>query len=105
MIYSDKLKDPRWQKKRLEILSRDDWTCQSCGNRRRTLHVHHILYNSNADPWDYKEIDLIVLCKICHEVWHFIYDKCDYDPLLISLVTDVYDKYYNRKVHELWDNE
>ncbi len=27
--YASKLKDPRWQKKRLEILQRDDFACQS----------------------------------------------------------------------------
>lgn len=26
--YAEKLKDPRWQKRRLEIFERDDWTCQ-----------------------------------------------------------------------------
>ena len=26
MSYSDKLKDPRWQRKRLEIFERDNWT-------------------------------------------------------------------------------
>jgi hypothetical protein len=25
--YSDKLKDPRWQKKRLQIMERDNWCC------------------------------------------------------------------------------
>lgn len=30
MTYSQKLRDPRWQKKRLEILERDSFTCQHC---------------------------------------------------------------------------
>ena len=65
MTYSDKLKDPRWQKKRLEILARDNWTCQKCMDNETTLHVHHLKYNGN--PWESDEGDLITLCKHCHE--------------------------------------
>lgn len=39
--YSQLLKDPRWQKKRLEILDRDDWKCTHCEAEHKTLHVHH----------------------------------------------------------------
>jgi 5-methylcytosine-specific restriction endonuclease McrA len=28
--YSEKLRDPRWQKKRLEIFQRDNFICQNC---------------------------------------------------------------------------
>lgn len=31
--YSQKLLDPRWQRKRLEILQRDDFTCQVCSDK------------------------------------------------------------------------
>lgn len=65
MTYSEKLKDPRWQKKRLEILQRDDWTCQNCGDVKTTLNVHHISYYGN--PWDQKDDLLITLCKECHD--------------------------------------
>jgi 5-methylcytosine-specific restriction endonuclease McrA len=34
--YGDKLKDPRWQKRRLEIFKRDEWTCQQCGDTETT---------------------------------------------------------------------
>jgi hypothetical protein len=63
--YSDKLKDPRWQKKRLEILERDNWTCQWCQDTQNTLHVHHMKYN--GDPWDADSDHLITLCYSCHE--------------------------------------
>lgn len=46
MGYSDKLKDPRWQKKRLEILTRDEWTCQICFDTESTLVVHHQKYKA-----------------------------------------------------------
>jgi hypothetical protein len=34
--YSKKLKHPRWQKKRLEILDRDKFTCQQSVAQRRS---------------------------------------------------------------------
>jgi hypothetical protein len=65
--YSDKLKDPRWQKKRLEILQRDNWACVSCGSEDVTLHVHHKVYEKNQEPWDIDSSLLITLCEDCHE--------------------------------------
>lgn len=64
--YSEKLKDPRWQKKRLEILQRDNWTCQYCGATEKTLHVHHLQY-SGINPWETNEINLITACEDCHD--------------------------------------
>lgn len=65
--YSEKLRDPRWQKKRLEILSRDEWTCQGCGDDKSTLHVHHRWYETGNEPWDYSNAALVTLCEECHE--------------------------------------
>lgn len=42
-IYQELLKDPRWIKRRNEILTRDKNTCQSCGAQDKYLHVHHHL--------------------------------------------------------------
>jgi len=67
MNYSEKLKDPRWQKKRLEIFERDGWTCQECKNTKITLHVHHLIYKSGCDPWEYESSELITLCEDCHQ--------------------------------------
>jgi hypothetical protein len=67
MTYSEKLKDPRWQKKRLEILNRDKFACQDCFETTKTLHVHHLDYEQGADPWDYPDNYLITLCEDCHE--------------------------------------
>lgn len=49
MTYKEKLKDPRWQKKRLEIFDRDGWKCVECGDKDSTLNVHHIFYLSGLD--------------------------------------------------------
>lgn len=66
--YSEKLLDPRWQKKRLEILSRDNFTCVKCGDEKETLHIHHIEYKKGLDPWDYENDKLTTLCVLCHRI-------------------------------------
>lgn len=64
--YSEKLKDPRWQKKRLEILQRDRFACVACLATEKTLHVHHCCYTGKTDPGDYESPLLITLCEDCH---------------------------------------
>lgn len=65
--YRDKLSDPRWQKKRLEILQRDSFTCQECKCTTKELQVHHRSYVKGANPWEYDNDDLVCLCRECHE--------------------------------------
>lgn len=65
--YRKKLLDPRWQKKRLKVLERDDWACKSCGAKKRTLHVHHLGYAASGNPWDVEDVDLVTLCDQCHQ--------------------------------------
>ena len=67
MSYSDLLKDPRWQRKRLEVLEAADWKCKWCGTTEKTLHVHHKVYRRGAKPWEYELSDLECLCDGCHE--------------------------------------
>jgi hypothetical protein len=62
--YGEKLKDPRWQRKRLGILERDGWSCRICSDSETTLHVHHIEYG--GDPWDVPDNLLVTLCEHCH---------------------------------------
>lgn len=66
MTYAEKLKDPRWQQKRLQIMDRDEWTCRHCGTTTDTLTVHHTVYWRNREPWDYNDDELITLCEQCH---------------------------------------
>jgi hypothetical protein len=68
MKYTDKLKDPRWQKKRLEIFSRDNFTCQCCNSTENTLVVHHFKYS--GEPWDIDSKHLLTLCEECHQGEH-----------------------------------
>lgn len=64
--YAKKLTDPRWQKKRLEVLSRDNFTCLICDDMNETLHVHHKSYNIDFNPWDYDLDNFQTLCIVCH---------------------------------------
>lgn len=68
--YFEKLKDPRWQKKRLEALESAEWSCQSCYDNESTLHVHHKQYFKGREPWEYDLDQLAVLCESCHENQH-----------------------------------
>jgi len=68
MTYKKKLLNPKWQRKRLSILERDNWTCQHCLNTTKTLEVHHINYKSNCEPWDHPDDLLQTLCSDCHSM-------------------------------------
>lgn len=67
LAYWQKLQDPRWQKKRLEVFERDGFKCRSCCSGTDTLNVHHLYYVSKRDPWDYPLGAFKTLCKDCHE--------------------------------------
>jgi hypothetical protein len=64
--YLKLLRDPRWQKKRLEIFDEAGWQCSDCGNTELTLHVHHKFYRRGLKPWEYDNSDLSSLCEVCH---------------------------------------
>ena len=66
--YQEKLKDPRWQRKRLEIMQRDGFKCRSCGCDDETLHVHHWRYA--GEPWEGDDKDKTTVCETCHDRIH-----------------------------------
>lgn len=65
--YWELLRRPEWQRKRLEIMQRDGFKCVECGEKERTLNVHHCYYTKGAMPWDYPGEALRTLCEPCHE--------------------------------------
>lgn len=65
--YTERLKHPLWQKKRLEIFNRDDFTCQKCGDTEAELQVHHKKYIDGCEPWEYDDSLLITYCVKCHK--------------------------------------
>lgn len=66
MTYAEKLRDPRWQRKRLEIFERDKFSCRFCADTESPLHVHHRRYDRLKDPWDYPNDNFLTLCETCH---------------------------------------
>lgn len=65
--YAEKLKHPKWQRRRLDILQRDNFTCQLCGDTESTLHIHHKNYR-RCEIWEYEDDELITYCELCHLV-------------------------------------
>jgi len=84
MTYLEKLQDPRWQKKRLEVLERDEWMCQRCQDNESTLHVHHLSYTAGKEPWEYDLTNFITLCKGCHEYENET--RPEYEKMLLSII-------------------
>ena len=116
--YKEQLKSPKWQKRRLEIMQRDNFTSQICGETEKQLHVHHTTYLPGRDIWDYFDTHLITVCEDCHTREHnkdenenidiYLHDigACGittYEALLLleeligddSIMTYLIDKYEN----------
>jgi len=89
--FFDQYKDPRWQKKRLEILERDNFKCRSCNDGESTLHVHHFIYTKDCKPWEYDNDNLITFCDTCHEAWHYLASHKTIGFETFSLITKLND--------------
>jgi hypothetical protein len=68
-------KDPRWQKKRLQIMERDAFVCICCGDEESPLNVHHKKYIKDKKIWEYDDNNLSTLCESCHKEVHEIKEK------------------------------
>ena len=89
--YSDLLKDPRWQKKRLQILKRDKFKCKCCGAEDKTLHVHHKEYQYGKAPWEYPNKNFLTLCEDCHIIISG-YGKTHADDLSHCIISQLSSK-------------
>jgi len=101
MTYSEKLRDPRWQKMRLLIMSRDSFACTICKDTKSTLNVHHIHYELNVNPWEYEPESLRTLCSTCHHTEHKTNAKANTIKELVYMVkryltSDEIDKLCNQ---------
>ena len=72
MTYAEKLKDPRWQLRRLTVIKAADGKCRACSNGLIELQVHHLVYS--GEPWEAPDSHLECLCVECHE-FRTAYDK------------------------------
>jgi hypothetical protein len=82
-VYQTKLQDPRWQKNRLLVLERDDWSCTKCQDNSTTLHVHHIKYEPGKEPWDYPLSNFVTLCADCHREVELLKHENGIDQILL----------------------
>ena len=89
--YSELLRDPKWQKKRLKILERDKFQCRACEATEETLHVHHIIYDYKLKPWEYLDCDLITLCEYCHSITYLL-ERSNADLIYVENVTKCINK-------------
>jgi len=92
MIYANELRANGWQRRRLEILQRDGWTCVACGlgTDDRVLNVHHRRYPDRGRPiWDVPDEHLETLCESCHEATHRPGDM-RFDHLTLAEMRDAY---------------
>lgn len=71
--YAEKLKDKRWQKKRLELLAAANFSCQYAFHRGvqnmddgTSLEIHHQYYQKGLEPWEYPDFAYLVCCHECH---------------------------------------
>lgn len=75
------LKSTQWRELRLQVLKRDQYTCQSCFIDNVPLDIHHIHYdNLGNEPLE----DLVAVCRTCHSTIHehLGYSRYGYYPIL-----------------------
>lgn len=69
-----KIRGKGWRKARLKALERDSHTCQSCGEQKKRLIVHHLDYKGKnlASQVDMNNelSNLITWCDKCHNSFH-----------------------------------
>lgn len=70
MTYFEKLQTVEWQRKKSEILFRDNFVCTICGTESKLLDVHHMWYTKGLEPWEEDNECYISLCRKCHEYVH-----------------------------------
>jgi hypothetical protein len=69
MNYYDYIQSQEWKQKSLEVKERRGYKCQVCGisGSIAQLETHHNCYSRLGHELD---IDLVVLCSDCHDLFH-----------------------------------
>lgn len=67
------LKSEHWGNLRIAKLASVDAKCKHCGARDLSNDVHHLRYRK---LYDVELDDLVVLCRICHDLAHEALDLC-----------------------------
>ncbi len=94
MSYKTDLRRGEWQRKRLEIMERDNFKCRVC-SKVDNLLVHHLHYESGLRPWEYDNESMVTLCDSCHTKIHKDLSKIAglVAFKIISNCADVFDLY------------
>ncbi|MFZ3577393.1 HNH endonuclease [Virgibacillus sp. DJP39] len=68
-------KNSQYKKWRFDVLNRDNYTCQCCGNNNNIeqLNAHHINSWNYFKEGRYDITNGVCLCVSCHKNFHFIY--------------------------------
>ena len=67
MPFAEYRKQPEWQVRRVQALTRAQYRCQMGSSHDGTLDVHHNCYQNYGDE---RPEDLVVLCRSCHQKFH-----------------------------------
>jgi len=67
LSYPEQMKHPFWQRKRLEIMQRDEFKCTICGATEKQLTIHHLCYFPNTLAWEYDNELMVTICQFHHE--------------------------------------
>lgn len=62
--------DARYREWRGEVLERDNYTCQDCGQHGGTLTAHHIERWADSPELRYELSNGVTLCQSCHAERH-----------------------------------
>ncbi len=66
-------KSTAWERKRKQVLKRDNWECQKCkdeGGYSRATTVHHIKHLTDRPDLALTDSNLVSLCSACHNEEH-----------------------------------
>lgn len=70
LTWEQQYQHPNWQKLRLYVLEKHNYTCAECGSQHNTLQVHHMKYVTGKFIWEVPLYSLVALCEICHSKEH-----------------------------------
>lgn len=106
--YGALLRNPKWQKARLETMQRANFACEKCGDKDSTLNVHHKNYKPGRNPWEYELSNFVCLCESCHEHIHeqkqminnlLPYCDLDFSEIISGFVSDQDNSSYVGSLH------